>query len=215
MGTVVCFTYKLDLTKTNDDNKVLANAKFRLYSDEKCQNEVYVKQNADGDYIVINRNSTNGNTKPAEAVEMVTKENGKLNIIGLDGQTYWLKETKAPTGYRPLLDPIKLTVSPKFTSDRNSYIKGDGATDKTLKELSVNAKIKDFYSGAYKEQTVDLMTEVNDGIAYLTVINKVGSKLPASGGTTGLLFSLGGITLVGTASVLLYKKKKGIKENEE
>ena len=42
--TVVCFTYRLDLVKVNDHDRTLAGAKFRLYSDEACKNEVYVKQ---------------------------------------------------------------------------------------------------------------------------------------------------------------------------
>lgn len=42
--TVVCFTYRLNPIKTNDHDKVLDGAKFRLYSDADCKNEVYVKE---------------------------------------------------------------------------------------------------------------------------------------------------------------------------
>lgn len=35
-------------------------------------------------------------------------------IYGLDGGEYWLKETAAPTGYRQILDPIKITITPTF-----------------------------------------------------------------------------------------------------
>ena len=42
--TVVCFTYRIDIVKTNDHDKVLQGAHFRLYSDKDCKNEVYVKQ---------------------------------------------------------------------------------------------------------------------------------------------------------------------------
>lgn len=211
--TVLCFTYKLNLTKTNNDNTVLKNAKFRLYSDEQCKNEVYVKQNKDGDYIVINRDSVVGDEAPAEAVEMITDEHGNFIIYGLDGQTYYLKETDAPNGYRQLLDPIKLTINPTFTAERNSYIKGDGATDKTLIDLSATATIKDFYNGKFDEQTLDLMSEANEGISYITVINNKGVQLPKTGGYA-VLFSIGGIALMGGAFVL-YKKTKGKKLNEE
>ena len=57
--TVVCFTYRLNAIKTNDHDKVLDGAKFRLYSDADCKNEVYVKVGQDG-YIVINRDSVGG-----------------------------------------------------------------------------------------------------------------------------------------------------------
>ena len=54
-------------------------AKFRLYSDAECKNEVYVKTGQDG-YIVINRDSLGGTdhtggTKPDTAVEMVSDAN--------------------------------------------------------------------------------------------------------------------------------------------
>lgn len=58
--TVVCFTYQLNGLKTNDQKLKLEGAKFRLYSDEKCKNEVYVRKADDG-YIVINRDSLGGN----------------------------------------------------------------------------------------------------------------------------------------------------------
>ena len=92
--TVVCFTFKINGLKVNDHNLSLEGAKFRLYSDKDLQNEVYVKRSADG-YIVINRDSVGGDdhvggTRPNEAVEMVSDENGMFNIIGLDQGTYYL-----------------------------------------------------------------------------------------------------------------------------
>lgn len=55
--TVVCFTYKINGLKTNNYDKELAGAKFRLYSDAECQNEIFVKAkdgSEDNGYIVIN-----------------------------------------------------------------------------------------------------------------------------------------------------------------
>lgn len=43
--TVVVFTFKLDGLKVNDHDVALQGAKFRLYSDEACTQEVYVKAN--------------------------------------------------------------------------------------------------------------------------------------------------------------------------
>lgn len=206
--TVVCFTYKLNGLKVNNHNVKLEGAKFRLYSDEKCQNEVYLKK-SDLGYIVINRDSIGGTdhtggTAPAEAVEMVSDDKGEFKIFGLDGGTYWLKETKAPTGYRPILDPIKIEVIPTYTDARNDYVKGDGATDKTLQKLEYVAYIKQFVAGAMKEDTVALDTNIEDGSGNITVINHVGTKLPITGSVlTILMLGAGTVILICT-----FKRKK-------
>ena len=209
--TVVCFTYKINGIKTNNHNTVLEGAKFRLYSDKDCTNEVYVKNSPNG-YIVINRDSLGGNdhvggTVPQDAVEMVSDANGVFNIIGLDKGTYWLKETDAPDGYRPILDPIQIDVVASFVNDRNIYVKGDGATDKALVSLDATAGIKDFWNGILNNNTITLATDVVDGSMNLTVINKVGSKLPVTGSaaTVGLI-GLGSALMAG--SLVVSKKKK-------
>lgn len=215
--TVVCFTYKLDVLKTNNHNLKLEGAKFRLYSDADCQNEVYVKKTAGG-YNVINRDSIGGTdhtggTKPSNAVEMVSNAEGNFVIYGLDGGTYYLKETAAPTGYRKLLDPIVLTVKPTFTDDRNNYVKADGATDKTLKKLDVSAHVKEFLNGSYKEADTDLTTDVEAGSANLTVINTVGKKLPVTGSSVMVIMLAAGTALAGF-SVAKYRKDKKDEENK-
>ena len=213
--TVVCFTYKLNVLKTNDHDLKLEGAKFRLYSDPELKNEVYVKKTEYG-YNVINRDSIGGTDhtggeQPADAVEMVSNAEGTFIIYGLDSGTYYLKETQAPTGYRPLLDPIVLNLKATFTDERNDYIKGDGATDKTLQDLETIAHIKEFLNGAYKESDVDLTTDVEDGSSNLTVINAVGKKLPITGSSVALIMLVAGTALVTGAFV--YGKRK--EENEE
>lgn len=215
--TVVNFTYKLNVTKVNDHDKLLKGAKFRLYSDEACTQEVYVKKAQNG-YIVINRDSLGGNdhtggSQPAEAVEMVSNEKGVFTIFGLDQGTYWLKETDAPDGYRPLLDPIELTLTPTFTTDRQNYVKGDGATDKTLQKLDATAHIKEFYDGLFSENDTTLTTSVEEGSADLVVTNKVGSKLPITGSNMTLIMLGAGVVLM-TGAYAYNKKRKAVEENK-
>lgn len=211
--TVVCFTYRLNPIKTNDHDKVLDGAKFRLYSDADCKNEVYVKEGQDG-YIVINRDSIGGTdhtggTKPDTAVEMVSNANGTFNIYGLDSGTYYLKETDAPDGYRLLKDPIKLELKATFTTERDSYVKGDGATDKTLTAFDAKANIKTFYNGISKSEDKTLETSVEDGSANITIVNQVGKKLPITG-TSSVVIMLGaGVVLMSVAIA------KGRKKDEE
>ena len=206
--TVVCFTYKINGIKTSDHGTTLEGAKFRLYSDEALTNEVFVKRVEEG-YIVINRDSVGGTDHiggeaPEEAVEIESDENGVFTIFGLDGGTYYAAETSAPAGFRRLLDPIKLVVTPTCTTERNDYIKGDGATDKTLKELKATAEVKEFWAGLFNTTDSDLETNVEEGSANITVINKVGSKLPV----TGSVATLGLLTTGASMVVVALKLRK-------
>lgn len=216
--TVVAFTYKINGLKVNNHDLKLEDAHFRLYSDEDCTNEVLVKANPNGDgYVVINRDSLGGNdhtggTAPAEAIEMISDADGVFKIYGLDQGTYWLKETDSPAGYRELLDPIEITITPTFTTERQDYVKGDGATDKTLVALDATAHVHEFLSGAYKDTDQTLSTNVADGSVNITVVNTVGTKLPITGGS-GIYIILGAGVVLTALGALGAKKIK--KENEE
>ena len=212
--TVVAFTFRIDGVKVNDQTpeRTLEGAKFRLYSNEECTNEVFVKKSTQTDgYTVINRDSVVNGETPNEAVEMISDDKGIFNIIGLDSQTYYLKETQAPDGYRLLKDPIKIDVKATYGEDnRVNYVKGDGATDKTLQKLEASAHFKEFYTGSYTEYDNNLITDVANGTVNIKVVNKVGSKLPATGSTMTLVLVGAGTALMGT--VLISRRKK---EDEE
>lgn len=201
--TVVCFTYRLEVLKTNDQELKLEGAKFKLYSDEDCKKEVYVKQTEDG-YNVVNEDSID-ESMAWSSDEMVSNKEGNIVINGLDGNVYYLKETQAPTGYRKLNDPIVLTISPTFTEDRDSYIKGEGATEKTLVKLTGLAHVKTFLSGLYSEADSNLVTDVENGKVNITVINTIGKKLPVTGSVMTIVMIGSGISLV--MFYLLGKKK--------
>ena len=212
--TVVCFTYKIDGLKVNNYNKELEGAKFRLYSDKDCQNEVYVKASENG-YIVINRDSVGGTdhvggTAPSNAVEMVSDDKGVFTILGLDGGTYWLQETEAPDGYRRILDPIEIKVIPTFVENRDVYVEGDGATDKALVTLEATAHVKTFFSGMFNEEDSNLETNIEDGSANLVVVNKVGSKLPVTGSNVTVIMLALGVVLM--AGALATRKKTNLNE---
>lgn len=193
--TVVCFTYKIDGSKVNEAGTQLKDAKFRLYRDPDCTDEVFVKQGANG-YIVSQK----------EGVEMVSDQQGQFIVHGLDQGMYYLKETKAPDGYRPLLDPIEIEIIPTFTEERNQYIEGDGAGDQVLKDLQANAIIKDGWNGSH-----GLETTVADGSVQLEVINKKGAVLPRTGSSMSLILLSSGTAL---ALYALKKQKNDEKENK-
>ena len=80
---VIAFTYKLDLSKVDQDGKALTDAEFKLEKKIKDGNPVEVD---------------------------LTVEGNVFKGTGLDDGTYVLTETKAPTGYKPI-DPIEFTVT--------------------------------------------------------------------------------------------------------
>lgn len=173
--------------------------------------ETDTKVGANG-YVVINRDSAggtdhDGGKAPAEAVEMVSDEKGNFTIYGLDSGTYYLKETDSPAGYRELQDPIVLSVKATMTDDRNNYVKGEGATDKTLQKLEATAHMKEFLNGAYKEDDTVLNTDVSKGSMDITVVNTVGTKLPITGSFAMLIMLGAGVVLV-SGGVVMNKKKK-------
>ena len=93
--------------------------------------------------------------------------------------------------------------------NRTEYIKGDGATDKTLRSLEATAKFKEFYTGVHSEYEKSLSTNVDTGTFNIKVVNKVGSKLPATGSAATIVLVCAGTAVM---AAVLIKKKKNEKE---
>jgi len=191
--TVVCYSYQLNGMKINNYGTSLEGAEFRLYLDEECTQEIFVKEVEEG-YQIVNPDSA-GTLGIGEIKEMISDSEGEFKIFGLDAGTYYLKETSAPTGYRPILDPIKLQVTPKFTEKRNDYVKGDGAGSEIL-ELAANAKIRTFVMGAYTDKNLTLDVNQEQGSIQLAVVNQVGAKLPVTGSQAMMFLIAAGVLLI-------------------
>ena len=151
----------LRITKKNDNSKVLENAEFSLYSDKECTKEIEKGK---------------------------TDKNGQLNFDRISVGDFYLKETKAPAGYRLLEDPIKISlknVNGKFTFFVN---------DKEIKDDDKNNSLT-LENGLYT--------------GNLTVINSRGSILPATGSPMTIVLTGAGILC------LLILIKRGKNNDEE
>ena len=101
--TPYVYTYQFIVVKQDGDNTdtKLSGAEFKLYSDQSATEEVAVSL-AKGVYTV----------DPNGTAVLTTGTDGKITVNGLDSGTYYLKETKAPSGYK-LDDTVqKVTVTP-------------------------------------------------------------------------------------------------------
>ena len=151
--TVVCYTYRLNAVKHNENDVKLAGAKFRLYLDKDCQTELGFAKHGDV-YLPA-----------ADAQDIVTDDEGSFRLDGLDQGTYWLREVQAPAGYHKLKDPIEITITPGFVDDRHAYVAGGQG----LTNLTATA-------GGQDLETDPIQTSAN-----LSVLNRTGSVLPSTG----------------------------------
>ena len=190
----------LDVSKTNNEGAPLAEAEFKLFrlATDGETREFYKWDAAAND----NKGAVTwvADTQSAPADVFATDSTGKLTtkIQGLDKGTYYLLETKAPTGYNLLKDPVEVIISvEKGTGDNAGKV---------------------IYSATYAGQaatmtngTVDLTEETHSAkqpVATGTIINQSGAMLPSTGGIGTTIFYVVGGVLVLAAIILLVTKKR-------
>ena len=112
------YTWDMDVLKyaNGDESKVLKDAKFVLLNSAKDKVATIVNGKVTGWAAVPTASETGAITWPTNTV-LTTGENGKIEIDGLDADTYYLREVEAPAGYNKLAEDKKVTIT--------------GATDET------------------------------------------------------------------------------------
>lgn len=192
---VLVFTYELDVTKVDGQNadKKLANAEFVLLNNNKTK----VAKVVNGKFVEwldVPEAGEDGTVTYPEGTKLVSGEDGKFVIAGLDAGTYYLRETKAPGGYNLLKNDIIVTITATLDKSENSP---------ALTDLKLS--VKEDKEGA---AATDSNGNVDTGIVETNVMNNSGAQLPETGGMgTTLFYVLGGI-LVLVAIILLITRKR-------
>ena len=165
--------YQLLLHKVNNKDKVLEGAEFTLYGDSSCTKVLQKK---------------------------VTSKEGTLTFADLTVNTkYYLKETKAPQGYRIPVNAdgssIVYEIYTKSNPENGTF------------EYYVNGKKYTSSSGDFAITGTKANRIVN-----LKVVNQIGLQLPDTGSHATLLLVVMGI---GCMTVALWVQRKKGKEEEK
>lgn len=188
--TVRDYTYALRLVKEDaaDENTKLDGVKFTIKAtdpDDTSSKDKYV--NDKGNLVDT-------------PFEFETKNDGVIEVKGLDAGTYTVKETHTLGGYNTLPD-----FTFKISTAEGDLAKPEGESSNTL-TVSVT---KDT-SSLVKEATV------NGGVVNLTVQNKKGSGLPLTGlnGVTFTWIAGGAVLCIGVAHLIRSRKQAEESEQE-
>lgn len=226
--TATVYTYGLVIKKyeTANENKVLANATFEVYKASDVTHE-----GADA--------TVNSGAKPIATI--TTDATGYIALNGLAKGTYYLKETKAPSGYNLLTELVKVeltnpiskittTNNYKYTSNKeeammdvqaqrinNNKVEYAWLQNDSAKVTWAENKPDDTYLPAYLLSTETSVSNSEDGEAgyeIAKVENSTGAQLPSTGGAGRKVFYIAGpILMVGAGVIFITRKRMEGKDN--
>ena len=119
---------------------------------------------------------------------------GVYTINGLDQGTYYLVEISAPAGYNRLTTPVSVVIDPTYH-------------DGSLSSAYVDGHVPD----ATGDQ---LITVTANGGTALDVVNQAGATLPETGGMGTKLFTIGGLSLMLVALIIVFLRKKNAEHKD-
>lgn len=126
------YTWGMPVLKYANGNKqtFLAGAKFSLYKEEGCTTALKFTEVKSEGQTTAYRIDESGTV-----TEITTDNTGKFDIIGLDADTYYLKETEAPDGYNKLNAVVKVVID-----NEGKITVGDGENQASATTVEVENK---------------------------------------------------------------------------
>lgn len=214
-STAAVYNYDFTLFKKSNElnnpndagsgHRPLAGAGFTLYADEAMNTPVsMVKVDATTTTDAYYRPALAGETGVTELLANMGNDNNTLSIRGLDVGSYYVKETKTPSGYYAPKGSFKLELTAERDASENLV--------KTLSKGGVFGALKD------ADRALVQRDEVNKGLNRFEadLLNSSTPVLPTTGGVGTVMFTVIGLLCMGAALwFFLFARRRREDEQEQ
>lgn len=196
----------IDPSDAGSSHRPLAGAGFTLYADEAMTKAInMVKVEANGDVGAYYRPALAGEEGAVAQMDAnMGNDNNTLSIRGLDVGSYYVKETKTPSGYYAPKGGFKL----ELTAERDA----SESLVKTLSKGGVFGALKD------ADRALVQRDEVNKGLNRFEadLLNSSTPVLPTTGGVGTVMFTVIGLLCMGAALwFFLFARRRREDEQEQ